>query len=103
RAAPATILPEDFLFSAAWEWAERRGERGRAAAIEEPYLEHIGRCCAVGVEQALVVFGRPIAHIVVLHANALNAAMLDRVVDRMTASFGRPLTIDEALSDPAYD
>jgi len=100
-AVPATVIPEDFVFSAAWEWADARDDRATRAAVEEAYLAHVEQCVATAQALASRVFGRAIRQIVALHANALNGAALNQVLERLEA-LGPTRPLDETLADPAY-
>src|SRR5262249_2042817 len=48
------------------------------------------------------LFGRPVKHILLLHANELNADNFDRLVKVFTDRGYRFVSLDEALSDDIY-
>jgi hypothetical protein len=48
------------------------------------------------------VMGRPIKHILLLHANRLNAAFLDDLLTEIAAYGYKFISLKEALSDPVY-
>ena len=52
------------------------------------------------LEHAL--FGRPIAHVLLVHANALNADHLGRLLRVYRRRGYRFVSLDDALADPAY-
>ncbi len=49
------------------------------------------------------IFGREIPHVMLLHANKLNADLIDKLLTLFEQKQYRFVTLDEALSDPAFD
>ena len=48
------------------------------------------------------MFGRPVRHVLLLHANELNADNFDALVKVMTDRGYRFITLEEALTDSVY-
>jgi hypothetical protein len=51
---------------------------------------------------AQLLFGRDIAHILLIHAGAFDAVMLDTILKGFRAKGVTFVTLDEALTDPVY-
>jgi hypothetical protein len=49
------------------------------------------------------VFGREIPQVLLVHANAINRDCLDEMLARFAGRGYRFITLDEAMSDPAYE
>lgn len=97
RVAPVTVDNSDYVFAAAYERA-----RADAARIETTYLDYMEAVVAYYEQQSTVIVGREIPQILLMHANALNGATLDRLLPRLRARGYAFVTLDEALKDPAF-
>jgi peptidoglycan/xylan/chitin deacetylase (PgdA/CDA1 family) len=102
RIAPVTIDNDEYIFAGAYDRASARGARDVAGRVADAYVPYMESKVAYfeGNEQEL--FGRPIRHVLLVHANMLNA---DRFAD-LAVMFERRgyrfITLDRALEDPAY-
>ncbi len=88
---------------AAWYGeAAKQGNAARKAAIASAYREHIVAAARHYQEEARRRTGRDVAHVLLLHANALAADHLaEALADLKRAGF-RFVTLEEALADPVY-
>ena len=100
--APVTLDNSDWLFNFLYSEAKTRGDVSLMRRVGAAFVEHIAASMSFyeGAEQAL--FGRPIRHILLLHANELNAEYFDDVVALLRARGYRFVTLERALQDPAY-
>jgi peptidoglycan/xylan/chitin deacetylase (PgdA/CDA1 family) len=91
-----------------WKYAQLYGEARaagddeRGAALAEAYVTHIVEAVAHAAEFARSKTGRDIDHILLLHANALNADHLHRVVEALRGQGVTFLSLEEAVADPIY-
>lgn len=102
RIAPVTIDIMDWMFRVAYANARTRndaalmqrvaGEYLKFAAVKFDYCESVTR----------ELFGRPIKHILLLHANELNADNFGQLAKLLTERGYSFITLKEALSDPIY-
>ena len=100
--APNTITYQDYTFSGAYENALQLGDSTLARQIREAYLPYtLGRWEAAE-QQSKDLFGREIKQILMVHANRINADAFDDVAKIMQDRGYHFISIDEALSDPAY-
>lgn len=100
--APITLDNYDYIFAAAYDRAADAGTADRARKIETTYLDYMNDVVSYYEQQSQIIVGRPIAHTLLLHASALNAATIGRLIERLGSRGYRFITLDEALKDPAY-
>jgi len=102
RIAPITIDIMDWMFRVAYLNARNEKDSVAMQKISVEYLafarEKFGFCERVAAE----LFGRQIKHILLLHANELNADNFDRLVKVIKDRGYRFITLSEALKDPVY-
>lgn len=97
--APHTIENGDYLVDAAWLAADA----ATRARLGEAYLEHTLAATAFAEGKARELFGRDdVPQVLLIHANALNAALLGGLLDRLRSRGYRFITLDAAMADPAY-
>lgn len=102
RHAPYTVEDQDYLFSAAWETAMTRGDKALAERVQQAYIDEM--LIALDFFEPLTeqLFHRPIKHILLIHANEINARCLSRLIILFRQRGYRFVSLDEALTDPAY-
>ncbi len=101
--APVTMDNVDYLFSAVYTDAKTAGDEQTMAAVADAYLEFSEQIYEFYEGASLELFGRPIAHVYLLHANELNADTFDRFVEISRRRGYTFVTLEEAMADPAYD
>ena len=102
RTAPITIDIFDWMFRLAYADAITRHDTEAAKRIAEEYLKFADVKFDFCERVANELFGRPIKHILLLHANELNADNLDRLIAVFKARGYRFISLEEALTDPVY-
>lgn len=100
--APVTLDNYDYIFAAAYDRRLGAGDNGQIRRIESEYLDYMDAIVSYYEQQSLLIMGRPVAHTLLLHASALNAATIERLTERLRSRGYRFVTLDEALRDPAY-
>jgi peptidoglycan-N-acetylglucosamine deacetylase len=78
------------------------GQQARADELADYYVQHILTGVANYRAVAQRKLGRDIDHVLLLHANGLNADHLDRLLTALEADGARFIPLAEALADPAY-
>lgn len=101
--AAVTIDTSDWILAAAYADALRAGDDARAEAIGAALVEHVARQAAHYREVARRKVGRDVAHVLLLHANALEADYLSEVLERLRADGFRFVPLADALEDAVYD
>ena len=100
--APVTIDNDEYLHAAAYDRARARGDRAAMTRLGRDYLRYMGDVLAFHEGLSRRLFGREVAQVLLLHANALNGEYLDDLASIMRARGYRFITLDEALADAAY-
>jgi peptidoglycan-N-acetylglucosamine deacetylase len=102
RVAPVTVSTWDWMFLAAYLEARTRNDSEMLKRISEEYLKFAGLQFDFAEKATTELFGRPVKHILLLHANELNADNFDALVKVMTDRGYRFITVEQALTDPIY-
>ena len=100
--APNTITYQDYTFSGAYEIALAKGDTTLANRIREAYLKYTLERWIAAEQQANDLFAKDIRHILMVHANRLNADAFGDVAKMMMDRGYTFISIDEALRDPVY-
>lgn len=100
--APVTIETLDWIMDAAYVAALRAGDRRRADAIVDAYADHVISASRHYRRVAEERVGRDVAHIALLHANALLAHHLGDLLDRLAREGFDFIPLETALDDPVY-
>lgn len=102
RVAPVTIDNQEWIFARAYERARVcEGARG-AEDVARLYLAYMDTITGYYEAQSRAIVGRDIPHVLLLHANQLNADHLEALLDVYRRRGYRFIGLDEALADTAY-
>lgn len=102
RIAPVTVDTMDWMFHAAYAGARTRGDSETLKRVSEEYLKFTALKFEFCEKVTTELFGRPIKHILLLHANELNADNFDALIKVMKGMGYRFITLEQALADPVY-
>ncbi len=102
KVTPHTIENSDFIFNVGYVRALRNKDEAMAKRLREAYLDFTIASTEFAERISPQVFGREITQTLLLHANDINADCLDELLRRLAARGYRFVTLDEAMSDPAY-
>lgn len=100
--APVSIDNADYLFAAAYDKALLRNDQALMQKIGESYIRYMEEKLQFYQEKSQELFGRNIRHILLLHANALNADYLAGLADMYRRNGYGFISLKAALEDPAY-
>jgi peptidoglycan/xylan/chitin deacetylase (PgdA/CDA1 family)/peroxiredoxin len=100
--APVTIDNSEWILASAYERAALDRDEERLESIAALYVEHIRRATAHARDVARQRFGREVRHILLLHANRLNADRLPALLDALADDGARFVSLEDALADPVY-
>jgi peptidoglycan/xylan/chitin deacetylase (PgdA/CDA1 family) len=100
--APVTIENGDWIFATVYADALRRGDRRLARRATKTYLDYTDARIGWYLKASEQVFGRQPRHILLLHANRLNADTVDEMVAVLRRRGLRIVTLERALADPVY-
>jgi len=102
RVAPVTVDNDDYVFAVLYDAARKDGDTAAVGRVVAAYLEHMELLIDHYERLAAELFGRPIGHVLLLHANRLNAERGAELFGRIATRGYRFATLDEVLDDPAY-
>ena len=103
RVAPVSIDNSEWIFARAYMLVARAGDMELAEQIGEEYVAYMLKMVEYYEDQSDAFFSRNISHVLLLHANALNAAYFGALADRLADAGYEFITLDEALKDSAYE
>ena len=92
----------DWMFRVAYLNAKNQNDATMMKQIVAEYLKFADAKIEFCESVAKDLFGRPIKHILLLHANELNADNFDRVMKVFTDRGYRFISVEEALKDSVY-
>lgn len=102
RTAPVTIDADDWEFAEPYDDAILRSDREAQRRILDAYIAYTAVRVDWAQRSARALFGRDIAHVMLLHCTRLNADAFDRLAALLRRARLRPVTLEQAMRDPAY-
>lgn len=102
RVAPVTLDNSEWIFARAYENAIHRGDEDLKRRLGVEYVAYMDRKLAYFEEQSQSLFGRNIPHVLLVHANAINADWFDELAASMKKRGYSFIPIERAMADPAY-
>lgn len=102
QVAPVTMDNGDYLFARAWDLARDQGDDAAAGRVVAEYLAYMERVVAFWERQSVAITGREIPQVLLLHANALNAATFPALAAMLAGRGYTAIPLAQALADPVY-
>ena len=100
--APVTIDNEDYLFAKAYHEVRLKSDSAMMQQIGQEYITYMEEKLSYFESISDSLFGRNIRHILLLHANKLNADCLDELAEMYREHGYQFISLSEALKDEAY-
>lgn len=100
--APVSIDNDDYIFAFAYSKAMYNKDSTLMDRIGRDYLDYMEEKLLYFENQSKKLLGRNVKHILLLHANAINADYLDDLAERYRKLGYSFISMEKALSDPAY-
>ena len=100
--APVTVDNADYIFADVYFKAKKRGDAGTAKRVADAYVPYMESVFEHFERLSSETFGREIKHVLLLHANEINADRFDELAAMLKRRGYRFVTLEEALKDPAY-
>jgi len=101
--APVTIDNSEWIFAKAYHVSMRAKDPVKMAKVGKAYINYMEAMTAFYENNAEQLFGRPIKHTLLIHANALNGDYLDELLEMYQNRGYEFIALATALEDPAYD
>ncbi len=102
RVAPVTIDNSEWIFALAYDHAAKRGDAATLQRIATAYVAYMNEKFDYFERESEALFGRPIPHVLLLHANALNAHHFGALAAMMQRRGYTFVALGDALRDAAY-
>ena len=102
RIAPVTIDADDWEFAEPYDDAIARHDMKAQRRIMAEYLAYTARRIDWARRSARLLFGRDIAHVMLLHCTRLNADALDDLAALLRHQHLRSVDLATAMRDPVY-
>jgi len=100
--APVSIDNSEWVYAAAYSDAKKAGDTQLMSKLADSYIEYMKETVAHFETVSQELLGYQPKHILLLHANELNADTLPRLADMIRARGYSFISMEEALTDPAY-
>ncbi len=100
--APVTIDNGEWIFGGAYEKAIDSNKTEMMKRIGGEYILYMKRKLEYWESQSISLFGRNINHILLIHANTLNADYYGKLCEMIQAEGYKFISVEEALKDEAY-
>lgn len=100
--APVTIDADDWEFAEPYDGAIARRNVADQKRIKSEYLAYTAMRISWAQASARQLFGRNIAHVMLLHCTRLNADTLDDLAKLLKRARLRAVSLASALQDPVY-
>lgn len=100
--APVTHDNAEYVYAHAYDNAVEAGDAALQTRIADAYVAYMDSTAAYYEALSRELFGREIAQVLLIHANALNADHLGALLAMFERRGYAFVSLDEALADPAY-
>jgi len=100
--APVSVDNDDYIFAYAYSKAMSKKDQQLMDRIGRDYIDYMEKKLVYFENQSNKLLGRNVKHILLLHANAINADYLDDLAERYKKLGYSFISMQEALQDPAY-
>lgn len=100
--APVSIDNNEWIYNRDYARAKARGKQTEMDSIALAYLKHMQGISTDYHAKGKKLTGRNVKHILLLHANPINADYLDELLSWYKSNGWEFITMDEAMTDPIY-
>ena len=103
KVTPHTIENSDFIFNVGYAQAVQKGDTALAKRLRDAYLDFTIAATEFAEKISPQLFGREIPQLLLIHSNDINADCLDELLRRFEQRGYKFVTLDQVMSDPAYE
>ncbi len=102
RIAQVTMNFDDYAFNDPYARCVAKNDTASIDWLKEAYVRRAEQSIAAGQETARRLYGRDIAHVMLLHIGSFETVMLPKLLDLLSARGFQLVTLPQAQSDPVY-
>lgn len=102
KITPHTIENSDFVFNVGYAQASHKHDSALVKRLRDSYLDFTIAATEFAESISPKIFGHEIPQTLLIHANDINADCLDELLTRFEARGYSFVSLDTAMSDPAY-
>jgi peptidoglycan/xylan/chitin deacetylase (PgdA/CDA1 family) len=103
RIAQVSLDWEDYLWNTAYARCVEKKDTKAMAWLRSSYLNTAAEFLDLGREQAKLIYGHDINHVLLMHLGAFSSAILPEALDLLRKKGFKLVTLEEAESDPVYE
>ncbi len=103
RIAQVTLDWEDYLWNFAYARCAAKNDKKSIEWLRSSYLNTASEFLDLGREQAKLIYGRDINHVLLMHLGAFSSMILPEALDLLKKKGFKLVTLEEAESDAAYE
>ena len=103
RIAQVTLDWEDYLWNFAYARCAAKNDKKSIEWLRSSYLNTASEFLDLGREQAKLIYGRDINHVLLMHLGAFSSTILPEALDLLKKKGFKLVTLEEAESDAAYE
>ena len=102
KIAQVTLDWEDYLWNGAYARCVAKNDAKSIEWLRSSYLNTASAYLDLGREQAKLIYGHDINHVLLMHLGAFSSTILPDALDLLKKKGFKLVTLEEAQSDPAY-
>jgi len=102
KIAQVTLDWEDYLWNGAYARCVAKNDAKSIEWLRSSYLSTASAYLDLGREQAKLIYGHDINHVLLMHLGAFSSTILPDALDLLKKKGFKLVTLEEAESDPAY-
>jgi peptidoglycan/xylan/chitin deacetylase (PgdA/CDA1 family) len=103
RIAQVSLDWEDYLWNTAYARCAAKNDAKSIAWLRSSYLNTASEFIDLGREQAKLIYGHDIDHILLMHLGAFSSTILPDALDLLKKKGFKLVTLEEAESDAVYE
>jgi peptidoglycan/xylan/chitin deacetylase (PgdA/CDA1 family) len=103
RIAQVSLDWEDYLWNGAYARCAANNDAKAIAWLRSSYLNTASEFLDLGREQAKLIYGHDINHVLLMHLGAFSSTILPEALDLLKKKGFKLVTLEEAESDAAYE
>jgi (4-O-methyl)-D-glucuronate---lignin esterase len=102
KIAQVTMNFDDYAFNDPYARCVAKNDTASLDWLKEAYMRRAEQSIAAGQETARRLYGRDIAHVMLLHIGSFETVMLPKLLDLLSARGFQLVTLPQAQGDPVY-